>query len=166
MYEGAMRETLPRLKYDGRLGWAKIYGRLIIGWLDNHADQVADIDFILGNPTAPDRQPQHVEEIMRGSSEANRTGRWPIADPDRPVLTKTRATAASAGAGTSWGSKWAAAEEHAAALELHRPVDGLCLLLVDDVFTTGAQMTTVARFLLAHGAAEVRGLVLARVPWH
>lgn len=164
MHDGVMRETLPRLKYQGRTGWALIFGRLVVGWLDNHADDVADIDLIIGNPSAPDRSPvQHVEEIMRAAADANRTGRWPIADPDSTVLVKTRATVSSAG--TGWQQKMTAANEHAAALEVRAPVEGLRLLLVDDVFTTGAQMVTVARLLQQHGAAEVRGLVLARAPW-
>jgi predicted amidophosphoribosyltransferase len=165
MYDGALKLTLPRLKYDGALGWAMIYGRLIVGWLDNHAAEVSDIDVIIGNPTAPDRQPQHVEAIMRAASEANRTGRWPFADPDRPVLVKTRSTTASAVQGAFWQNKMTAAQEHASALELRSEVEGQRVLLVDDVFTTGAQMVTVASFLRDQGATEVRGLVLARAPW-
>ncbi|MCP2314281.1 ComF family protein [Kitasatospora paracochleata] len=165
MYDGAMKQTLPRLKYDGRTGWALIYGRLVVGWLDNHAAEVADIDVIIGNPTAPDRRPQHVEAIMRAARDANRTGRWPIADPDKPLLVKTAATGTSAASGAFWQSKWTAAQAHAAALEVRSPVTGLTVLLVDDVFTTGAQMVTVSRLLREHGAREVRGLVLARAPW-
>ncbi|MFE4514732.1 ComF family protein [Kitasatospora sp. NPDC056783] len=160
-----MKQTLPRLKYEGMLGWAMIYGRLIVGWLDTHAAEVEDVDVIIGNPTAPDRRPQHVEAIMRAASDANRTGRWPFADPDKPVLVKTSTTTASAATGAFWQTKWAAAEAHAKALEVCSPVTGLTVLLVDDVFTTGAQMTTVARLLRQFGAREVRGLVLARAPW-
>ncbi|WP_280853964.1 MULTISPECIES: hypothetical protein [unclassified Streptomyces] len=39
------------------------------------------------------------------------------------------------------------------------------ILLVDDVFTSGSQLQHVALRLRASGAADVRGLVLARVPW-
>jgi len=165
MYDGVMKQTLPLLKYEGRMGWALIYGRLIVGWLDNHATHASDIDVIIGNPTAPDRRPRHVEAIMRAASEANRTGRWPFADPDLPILVKARATTASAAQGTFWQNKMAAAQEHATALELRSSVAGQHVLLIDDVFTTGSQMATVARFLRDQGAAEVRGLVLARAPW-
>jgi ComF family protein len=38
------------------------------------------------------------------------------------------------------------------------------LLLVDDVSTTGATLSSAARALASAGAAEIRGLVLARTP--
>ncbi|SBW22927.1 hypothetical protein FDG2_3319 [Candidatus Protofrankia californiensis] len=60
----------------------------------------------------------------------------------------------------------AAAHEHAEALDLRGSVEDKSVLLVDDIFTTGSQIHTVAKRLqAAWGANEVRGLVLARVPW-
>ncbi|WP_284349850.1 phosphoribosyltransferase family protein [Streptomyces sp. A 4/2] len=44
-------------------------------------------------------------------------------------------------------------------------MEGATILLVDDVLTSGSQLQHVARRLIASGAAEARGLVLARVPW-
>ncbi|GHG43406.1 hypothetical protein GCM10018777_70210 [Streptomyces albogriseolus] len=44
-------------------------------------------------------------------------------------------------------------------------IRGATILLVDDVFTSGSQRQHVALRLRAAGAADVRGLVLARVPW-
>ncbi len=44
-----------------------------------------------------------------------------------------------------------------------RPVEGLGVLLVDDVFTTGATATACARALLKAGAGSVDVLTLARV---
>ena len=44
-------------------------------------------------------------------------------------------------------------------------IRGARILLVDDVFTSGSQLQYVALRLRASGASEVRGLVLARVPW-
>ncbi len=43
-------------------------------------------------------------------------------------------------------------------------VKGRVLVLVDDVATTGATLFSAARALADAGAAEVRGLVLARTP--
>lgn len=64
--------------------------------------------------------------------------------------------------------KRAAATAHAAALSWtgdNSDIKGATILLVDDVFTSGSQLQHVALRLRATGAADVRGLVLARVPW-
>lgn len=163
-----LRTSLAALKYNGKTGWALIFGRLIVGWLEQHADEVADISVIIANPSAPGRQPvQHTETIMKAARAEDPLARWPLSDPDdpsHPVLVKIRPTARSAGYG--WQAKMTAAREHADALELRGDVKGKRILLIDDVFTTGAQFHTVARYLKNNcGAEEVRGLVLARAPF-
>ncbi|WP_461009599.1 hypothetical protein [Streptomyces capparidis] len=101
---------------------------------------------------------------MEAAAAEDTTHRWPLATADAPVLTKTAETPRSAG-GTR-EAKMAAARRHAAALQVHRDLTGQRVLLGDDIFTTGAQFHTVARYLVQTGhAEEVRGLVLARVPW-
>jgi len=126
---------------------------------------MADIDVIIGNPTAPGRTPlQHVEEIMRAAHAEDALGRWPIADPDNPILVKTRETKKSAKG--NWPEKMQAAREHAAALRIRRSLEGQRILLIDDVFTTGATFHTVGKRLIEEaGALEIRGLVLGRVPF-
>ncbi|WP_220819495.1 ComF family protein [Streptomyces sp. gCLA4] len=170
LYATPLEQTIKEYKYglrDGSQGWGVIFGRLIVGWLHAHAAEVADIDLIIGNPSAPDRTPiQHIETMMRAAHAEDSIGRWPIADPDSPVLVKTAETKKSAGGGVRWHEKMEAAKEHAAALQLRQNVEGKRILLVDDVFTTGANFHTVGKLLMTEGGAkEVRGLVLARVPF-
>ncbi|NJP75352.1 hypothetical protein HCJ99_32065 [Streptomyces sp. C1-2] len=64
--------------------------------------------------------------------------------------------------------KRAAAAAHGAALTWTGDtgdIKGAAILLVDDVSTSGSQLQQVALRLRTSGAADVRGLVLARVPW-
>ncbi|WP_316745352.1 phosphoribosyltransferase [Streptomyces sp. MK7] len=68
----------------------------------------------------------------------------------------------------AWTANGAAAAVHAAALTWTGEtgdIKGATILLVDDVLTSGSQLQRVALRLRASGAADVRGLVLARVPW-
>ena len=164
MYSEPLEHAVKRFKYDGISGWAAIFGRLIVGWLNAHEDDVADIDLILGNPTARDRYPlQHIEMMVDAAIPEDSRGRWPFDLPHHRTWVKLRATGRSAGGG--WDQKVAAAREHAAALQIRGQVAGSRILLVDDIFTSGAQFNEVAKVLVDAGAAEVRGLVLARVPW-
>ena len=168
MFADPLEQKIKRFKYDGYTGWGLIFGRLIVGWLNAHEADVQDIDLILGNPTAPERTPvQHIEVMMKAAyAEDGRRGRWPLADPANPVLTKSHETEKSAGRGKSWSAKMDAARQHAAALELHQDIEGQRILLIDDIFTTGATFHTVGKRLITEwGVTEVRGLVLARVPF-
>nr|WP_224291165.1 phosphoribosyltransferase family protein [Streptomyces olivaceus] len=85
-------------------------------------------------------------------------GRTPPGQGSRDARSATR----------SLSQKRAAATTHAAALSWtgdKSDIRGATVLLVDDVFTSGSQLQHVALRLRATGAADVRGLVLARVPW-
>ncbi|MFF8415036.1 ComF family protein [Streptomyces omiyaensis] len=167
LFAAPLDAKIKKFKYDGATGWAVIFGRLIVGWLNAHADQVADINLIIGNPSALERAPiQHIETIMLAAHAEDTAGRWPIATPSSPVLVKTSETKKSAGDGVTWSDKMEAAKAHAAALKLRHSVEGKRILLIDDVFTTGATFHAVGKMLMTQGGAtEVRGLVLARVPF-
>ncbi|MFI9613224.1 ComF family protein [Streptomyces sp. NPDC052023] len=167
MFAGSLEEKIKRFKYDGYTGWGLIFGRLIVGWLNAHEAEVQDIDLILGNPTAKERTPvRHIEVMMKAAYAEDGTGRWPIANPESPVLVKDHETEKSAGRGKSWSTKMESARQHAAALRLRQSIEGQRVLLVDDIFTTGATFHTIGKRLITEwGATEVRGLVLARVPF-
>ncbi|TDD27357.1 ComF family protein [Actinomadura sp. KC06] len=163
MFSSPLDAAIRAFKYQAdKAAWAYVFGRLVLGWLEAHADDVADVDLILGNPTPVNRQPvQHIERILAAAAAEDTIGRWPLA-PYR-VLVKPEPTPRSAGG--SWQAKMSAAREHAAALRLNEPVTGKRIILFDDIFTTGAQTSQVSLMLRQAGAVSVRGLVLARTPW-
>lgn len=82
-----------------------------------------------------------------------------LALPARRLLVRTRETAPQ--------SELPAALRRAnvdGAFAASEPARGRVVVLVDDVATTGATLFSAARALAQAGAAEIRGLVLARTP--
>ncbi|MFG2637923.1 ComF family protein [Streptomyces sp. NPDC048362] len=167
MYSGALRDKIHKLKYEGRAGWAMIFGRLLVGWMESHPEAMHGVDYVVGNPTHTGRQPlQHIEAIMDAAYTEDVTRAFPLSPPGGHRLVKHAETARSAN--RTLDEKRAAAAAHAAALTWTGDtgdIKGATVLLVDDVFTSGSQLQHVARRLRATGAADVRGLVLARVAW-
>ncbi|MGX1311035.1 putative amidophosphoribosyltransferase [Streptomyces calvus] len=162
MFSGDLENAVRRLKYDGAWGWATIFGRLVVGWMERNPDRMDGVDLIVGNPTWTGRTPiRHIEEILKAAAVEDAAGRWPF--PASPVLVKPVDTDRSAGKNRE--AKRLAAAAHAKAIRIERRVQDRTVLLFDDLFTTGQQMQAVARLLREAGAAEVRGLVLARAPW-
>jgi len=168
-YSGVFAAYLRLFKErPGQAFLSAIFGRLLIGWMETHPHLVDDIDLIIGNPTAPDRTPiRHIEEIMTAACTEDWNSRWPLVRPADPVLVKTAPTAASKDRGFS--GKEQAAWDHARTVRgnaaYREKIQNTRVLLVDDVCTTGLQLNYVAGRLLRSGVREVRGLVLARVPW-
>ncbi|PJE98130.1 hypothetical protein CUT44_08715 [Streptomyces carminius] len=94
------------------------------------------------------------------------TRAFPLSPPGAHRLVKETETPRSAN--RSLEDKRAVAAAHAAVLRWTGDtgdITGATILLVDDVFTSGSQLQHVALRLRAAGAADIRGLVLARVPW-
>ena len=97
MYSGALREKIHSLKYGGRRGWAMIFGRLLVGWMETHPGQMLGIDYVIGNPTHAGRRPiQHIEAIMDAAYTEDVIHAFPFTPPGRPLLVKTSETERSA----------------------------------------------------------------------
>lgn len=160
VYSGDLADRIRLLKYDGRTGWALIFGRLVHGWL-NANRHPAETDLVLPNPTHADRAVRHTELIVDSTRADDTRSMWSIPGTDT-YLVKRTVTARSAN--QTLEAKIQAARAHAAAVDIRTPVDGKRVLLVDDVCTSGAQLEFLARKLIDHGAASVEALVLARTP--
>lgn len=177
VHTAPLTQALREYKYGGICSWRLVFGRLLLGWLEDHPGWAGRNDLILPNPSYRLRHPyRHVELILAAAAReeqvpADRPGpragqRWPIYPRG---LVKVRPTPRSAGSGSA-SAKRDAAREHAAAVrvrpEIRDQLAGARVLLVDDVFTTGAQLDAVGRKLQQRwGVARVDCLVIARHPW-
>jgi len=165
-HAGALRDVLFRYKYRAEMEWSAVFGRLLVGFLDDHMPWFDDYDALVPVPAFvgpgarrrwdPLRLVLSVAEDLAGR-------RWPV---EFDAIEKTAETPAMAG--LSLGRRRACAEgELRQALRVPEPgrVSGARLLVVDDVFTEGSTLREVARAMQRAGAVEVAGLTLARQPW-
>ncbi len=165
---GPLRSTILGYKYEGKKGWALIFGRLLLGWLNQHATD-APPGLIVANPTflGGDGAPfGHTELVLDVAEREDVLERWPFDVQTSRAIVKTRATTRSAR--NTAPAKRAAAQELRNALSIPDPsrIRGRRILVYDDVCTTGSQLDAVAACLLDEGGATgVEAVVLARAPW-
>jgi predicted amidophosphoribosyltransferase len=165
MLSPSLTDKILALKRDGRWGWAAVFGRLLLGHLEEHyLDE--GVGLIVPNPTwtgAGARSAiDHTEAVLRFAHDADLADRWPIAF--NGVLELTGPTTESKGSGLS--AKRQAAEERQALLRVNgRAVYGRHVVIYDDVCTTGWQLEACARVLRGAGASKVFAAVLARKAW-
>jgi ComF family protein len=165
-YDGALREILHALKYDGR---RSVVPRLRTLLLDAGRDLLEDADAVVPVPLHPRR------EWSRGFNQAALLADG-LGPPVVPLLRRVVHTAPQV--------DLPAARRHRNvrnAFAPRRPVAGAlfgsvssgprrssssppgAVVLVDDVTTTGATLESCARALKAAGVREVRALTAARV---
>ncbi|WP_405575593.1 hypothetical protein OG317_36750 [Streptomyces sp. NBC_01167] len=114
MFSGALRDKIHKLKYEGKAGWAMIFGRLLVGWMESHPEQMRGVDYVVGNPTHRGRQPlQHIEAIMDAAYAEDLTRAFPLSPPGAHRLVKQAETPRSAN--RTLDDKRADATAHAAA---------------------------------------------------
>jgi predicted amidophosphoribosyltransferase len=164
MRSGPLSNAISVYKYDGVKGWAWIFGRILVGYLESDADSFDQFDVIIPMPTyvgAGGRPWDHVATIIeRAEIEGPR---WPFR---REVMRKTAATPRLVG--LTFAQRAQVVErELAATLEVVDPasIAGKHVLVFDDVFTSGLTLREVAFKLKAAGARSVAGIVLARQPY-
>jgi predicted amidophosphoribosyltransferase len=165
-HAASLRSAIAEYKYRNRRGWAGVFARLVVGYLDERTPWSDRYDLVTGVPvyTGPgaNRSWDHVGLIL---AEAARLAgpRWPF---ERGVVTKTAETTPMAGLGL-WRRRVFAEGELRRALVVPDKdrVASRRILVIDDVFTEGSTLREVARALRLSGAMEVAGLALARQPW-
>jgi len=149
-YAGSLRGIVHALKYDGRRSVARaLASRLAICG----ADVLEGADCAVPVPLHRSR------ERARGFNQAAEIARH-LPLPVHAALRRVRDTPSQT---ELPAARRHANVRHAFALRRRARVQGLVVVLVDDVSTTGATLNACARVLLDAGAHEVRALTVARV---
>ena len=151
-YEGTLRQLIHVFKYGGVRPLSGIFGRLMAQALPREAG----FDLIVPMPLHWFKQWQrgfNQAELL--AAEIGRKWNTPV----KSIVRRRRVTAPQAGL---TNAKRRANVQGAFRIAGGRRVDGLRILLVDDVVTTGATASACARVLKRAGAAHVSLLALAR----
>jgi ComF family protein len=150
-YEGALRAVVHALKYDGRRSLARPLAEMM---RQRGGDVLDGAACVVPVPLHPSRR-RH-----RGFNQASDLARH-IGLPAIHALRRTRATATQTG--LSSARRHRNVRDAFAPTRAGRRLDGLIVVLIDDVSTTGATLDACARALKGAGVKEVRGLTAARV---
>ncbi len=152
---GTVAKTVAlRLKYAGRAAFAETAARLMLRHMPEPADLIVPV-------------PLHRWRLWgRGYNQAaliaDSLGRQRGASVDKRLLLRTRVTPVLRGLGGRGRAK-AVAGAFSLAAEARERLAGRHVVLVDDVFTSGATASACARVLRRGGAASVTVLCWARV---
>jgi predicted amidophosphoribosyltransferase len=167
MRDGPLKEAISRYKYDGKHGWALIFGRVLAGFLYDRQTLFAGFGLVIPSPTyvgPGGRAFDHTRLVLAEAARLDQTGLPFALDP--PVLVKTGPTRSLVG--LSWQERREVCEvELPPVLQVPDParVSGQAVLVYDDVFTDGLLLNAVATKLRVVGATTVCQVTLARQPW-
>lgn len=170
---GVLEDSIKRFKYEDKHGWAAIFGRILVGFLDAEGPVFSDTDLIVASPayTGPGahRSWDYAREILIAASREQRPpSDWPFDLSAQPAIIKTVETEPMARIKTYRERRTHAEAAIRSALLVTDParVQSKVVLVVDDTFTDGLTLREVARALrLQGGASEVHGVTLARQPY-
>lgn len=154
VYDAHSRDLVLGLKHADRTERAPAFGR----WLARAAGDLADCDLIVPVPLHRWRlwRRRYNQSALLALALARETGRPAAVD----LLVRPKPTSGQGGLGREARRRNVAG---AFALRPGRDVADKRVLLVDDVFTTGATVGACARVLKRAGASRVDVVTLARV---
>jgi len=164
VYEDALREIIHAFKYGARRSLAHPLARFIFSQTETRA-LLDGIDAVVPVPLHWTRR------RTRGFNQARDLARALRLDaPVRRALRRVRATPPQTDLPAAQRHRnvrgaFALTRRVRAGTDAARWLDGACVLLVDDVCTTGATLEACARVLKAAGVREVRAVTAARAVW-
>jgi len=170
MRSGVLKTAINDFKYENRRGWREVFGRVLVGFLDDEAVTFGAFNLIVASPTFVAthgaRKYDHTRSVIE-AADKEAGGRWPFDVAEPAVIVKTLETEKFVS--KSWKERKQTAEGSLrAALSVTDPsrTKGNKILVYDDVFTDGFTLREVARCLIREGGATVVcGVTLTRQPY-
>ncbi len=158
-YEGMVKDILHQIKFKKRRDLVKIFDREIKGFLKKHA-QLASYDCIL--PVPMDRR-RHLEREFNQSGLLAQTVYGFLKSPrlKSRVLARKRGALPQSLLGRQ-GRRINV--DHVFSVRHAKQIKGKSLLVIDDIFTTGATIGEISRILKSAGVSRIGYLTLARTP--
>jgi len=157
-YHGVLERAMHQLKYEGAYAWGRVLGEMMARtWVEQKPDRTPweVVPIPLDNEKLKTRGYNQAEEISY--TFARRTGLSHRPDG----LTRTRTTQ------PQWGLNPEQREENIKGAFAASPgVKGKCILLVDDIYTTGSTVAEAVAALKAQGALKVMAVIVARPPFN
>ena len=147
MYEGNVRRSIQRYKFNGARHYAEVYGRLLAMRIQRDLPEADMITWVpISGRRLRKRGYDQVQLLARAVGPE-------LGIPVEPLLEKIRDNRANSGLKTP-------AERRANVLGVYKAVGqehfrGKRVMLLDDIVTTGATASECARVLLSAGAEEV-----------
>jgi len=153
-YQGVIKDRIRQLKYHRGVWLAEPLGRLMLDAA--LANGLTQADLVIPVPLHPLRQRE------RGYNQAERLARVVAKGLSLPLDTRTLIRCRNTPSQTSLKrAERLLNPENAFALIRAEPVIGKRILLVDDIFTTGATVAACARVLRQGGATSVCAILCA-----
>ena len=154
-YKGAVRKSILRFKFKGASSYADVYGRILADSIRENPD--IDYDIISWVPLSSNRKrsrgyDQAMLLALATALELNEVAVETLVKP-RDVKAQSEL------AGREERNANISGAYEAADPEL---IEGKCVLLIDDIVTTGSTLSECAKELLAAGAKRVVCAALAR----
>jgi ComF family protein len=154
-YNGLLKETLHRFKYQGKLGLGRALSNILV---ENLPDDLDRPRIVIPVPLyiARLRKREYNQSVILGENLARF-----LRVPFNPfVLRRVRDTKPQFEISSEYEKRKNV--NGAFSVENHEKIKGESVLLVDDVFTTGSTMDECARVLLDAGAYRVQVVTLMR----
>jgi ComF family protein len=157
-YEGRLKESVRRFKFQNRPNYAAVYGPLLAQTISQHL--AGDYDLLSWVPVSPATlKTRGYDQAQLLAEETGKAlGQAPVSTLDKTGQNVPQSSLESS------GQRW---RNVMGVYAVPRPADiaGKRILLIDDILTTGATLEEASRTLLAAGASQVNAAALCRTPF-